>query len=152
MARLMHCVRCSDLVHQMRLGQRPCGTAPCSTSCYCTKPAPDGLGSGLGLSVYCLLLSSLLALATPTCSHTVPFMPQVCCALSQIAKHSVDLAEVVVGAEIFPKILTCLKFPDEFVKKHSATVVREVAKHTPELAQLVVGNGGVGALVDYISE
>ncbi len=34
---------------------------------------------------------------------------QVCCALSQIAKHSVDLAEVVVGAEIFPKILTCLK-------------------------------------------
>lgn len=79
-------------------------------------------------------------------------MSQVCCALSQIAKHSVDLAEVVVGAEIFPKILTCLKFPDEFVKKHSATVVREVAKHTPELAQLVVGNGGVGALVDYISE
>ncbi len=48
---------------------------------------------------------------------------QVCCALSQIAKHSVDLAEVVVGAEIFPKILTCLKFPDEFVKKHAATVV-----------------------------
>jgi len=77
---------------------------------------------------------------------------QVCCALSQIAKHSVDLAEVVVGAEIFPKILTCLKFPDEFVKKHAATVVREIAKHTPELAQLVVGNGGVGALVDYVSE
>jgi hypothetical protein len=79
-------------------------------------------------------------------------MHQVCCALSQIAKHSVDLAEVVVGAEIFPKILTCLKFPDEFVKKHAATVVREIAKHTPELAQLVVGNGGVGALVDYVGE
>lgn len=31
-------------------------------------------------------------------------------------------------------------------------VVREIAKHTPELAQLVVGNGGVGALVDYVSE
>lgn len=29
---------------------------------------------------------------------------QVCCALSQVAKHSVDLAEVVVGAEIFPKV------------------------------------------------
>lgn len=85
-------------------------------------------------------------------SLSLSFSLKVCCALSQIAKHSVDLAEVVVGAEIFPKILTCLKFPDEFVKKHSATVVREVAKHTPELAQLVVGNGGVGALVDYISE
>eukprot|EP00891_Asterochloris_glomerata_P008122 jgi/Astpho2/8122/fgenesh1_pm.00120_%23_20_t len=77
---------------------------------------------------------------------------QVCCALAQIAKHSVDLAEVVVEAEVFPKILTCLKFPDELVRKHTATVVREVAKHTPELAQLIVGSGGVGALVDYISE
>lgn len=76
---------------------------------------------------------------------------QVCCALSQIAKHSVDMAQVVVEAEIFPKILTCLQYPDELVKKHAATVVREVAKHTMELAQLIVGNGGVGTLVDYIS-
>eukprot|EP00877_Chromochloris_zofingiensis_P010277 jgi/Chrzof1/5502/Cz16g05190.t1 len=76
---------------------------------------------------------------------------QVCSALAQIAKHSVDLAEVVVEAEIFPKLLTCLKFPDEFVRKHAATLVREVAKHTPELAQLVVANGGVGALMEYIS-
>ena len=45
----------------------------------------------------------------------------MCCSLSQIAKHSVDLAEVVVGAEIFPKILTCLKFPDEFVKVRNAS-------------------------------
>ena len=29
-------------------------------------------------------------------------------------------------AEVFPKILTCLKFPDELVRKHAATVVREV--------------------------
>eukprot|EP00983_Pelagomonas_calceolata_P118088 1160470-Pelagomonas_calceolata.AAC.6 len=87
-----------------------------------------------------------------TSEHVKSVERIVCCALSQIAKHSVDLAEVVVGAEIFPKILTCLKFPDEFVKKHAATVVREIAKHTPELAQLVVGNGGVGALVDYVSE
>jgi len=34
---------------------------------------------------------------------------QVCSALAQIAKHSVDLAEVVVEAEVFPKLLTCLK-------------------------------------------
>lgn len=51
---------------------------------------------------------------------------QVCCALAQIAKHSVDMAEVVMEAEMFPKILTCLKFPDELVRKHAATVVREV--------------------------
>ena len=36
------------------------------------------------------------------------------------------MAEVVVEAEVFPKILTCLKFPDELVRKHAATVVREV--------------------------
>ena len=52
---------------------------------------------------------------------------QVCCALAQIAKHSVDMAEVVVEAEVFPKILTCLKFPDELVREHAATVVREVS-------------------------
>ncbi|KIZ07868.1 putative Sperm-associated antigen 6 [Monoraphidium neglectum] len=77
---------------------------------------------------------------------------QVCSALAQVAKHSVDLAEVVVEAEVFPKLLTCLKFPDEFVRKHAATLVREVAKHTPELAQLVVANGGVAALVEYITD
>lgn len=48
---------------------------------------------------------------------------QVCSVLGQIAKHSVDLAEVVVEAEIFPKYLTCLRYPDEFVQKHAATLV-----------------------------
>lgn len=76
----------------------------------------------------------------------------MCSCLGQIAKHSVDLAEVVVEAEIFPKILTCLKDVDGYVRKHAATCVREVAKHTPELAQLIVSNGGVGALVDYVVE
>ena len=77
---------------------------------------------------------------------------QVCAALGQVAKHSVDLAEVVVEAEIFPSILMCLKDVDGFVRKHAATAVREVCKHTPELAQLVVSNGGVAALVDYVDE
>lgn len=54
-------------------------------------------------------------------------------ALSQISKHSVDLAEMVVEAEIFPAVLTCLKDPDEYVKKNVATLIREIAKHTPEV-------------------
>ncbi|KAK9808858.1 hypothetical protein WJX72_005235 [[Myrmecia] bisecta] len=95
---------------------------------------------------------SVAYLATLVVNQDAKLKRQVCCTLSQIAKHSVDLAEVVVEAEIFPKILTCLKFPDELVRKHAATVIREISKHTPELAQLIVGNGGVGALVDYISE
>lgn len=54
-------------------------------------------------------------------------------ALSQISKHSVDLAEMVVEAEIFPSVLTCLTDQDEYVKKNCATLIREIAKHTPEV-------------------
>ena len=78
-------------------------------------------------------------------------------ALSQIAKHSVELAEMVVEAEIFPSVLNSLRgkhirfyirnhrvLPkvsylrisvdcDEYVKKNVATLIREIAKHTPEV-------------------
>ncbi len=53
---------------------------------------------------------------------------KVCAALAQIAKHSVDLAEVVVEAEIFPNILNCLKDGDSFVRKNAATCIREVSR------------------------
>ena len=61
---------------------------------------------------------------------------QVFSALSQIAKHSVDLAEMVVEAEIFPAVLTGLKDHDEYVKKNVATLIREIAKHTPEVCSM----------------
>ena len=82
------------------------------------------------------------------------FIPQrqVFSALSQISKHSVDLAEMVVEAEIFPAVLTCLKDTDEYVRKNVATLIREIAKHTPELSQLIVNAGGVAAVVDYVGE
>jgi hypothetical protein len=75
---------------------------------------------------------------------------QVCACLAQIAKHEVDLAEVVVEAEIFPSILRCLKDSDEIVAKNAATCIREVAKHTPEMAKLIINAGGAAALVDYV--
>ncbi|GBG87410.1 hypothetical protein CBR_g45467 [Chara braunii] len=65
---------------------------------------------------------------------------------------AVYLLQVVVEAEVFPKIFTCLKDADLVVRKNAGTMIREVAKHTPELAQLIVSNGGVGALVDYVAE
>ena len=40
---------------------------------------------------------------------------------------------MVVEAEIFPAVLTCLKDPDDYVKKNVATLIREIAKHTPEV-------------------
>ena len=80
----------------------------------------------------------------PTLPHTAPrrlltpppARAQVCSCLSQITKHSVDLAEVVVEAEVFPQILNLLKDVDHYVRKNAATCIREVAKHTPELAQV----------------
>ena len=62
---------------------------------------------------------------------------QVFSALSQIAKHNVDLAEMVVEADIFPRVLTSLKDVDEYVKKNTATLIREISKHTPEVSLAV---------------
>merc|ERR1712056_128117 len=62
------------------------------------------------------------------------------------------MGEVVVEAEIFPRILHCLKDIDEFVRKNAATCIREIARHTPDLAKLIVNAGGVAAMVDYITE
>ena len=76
----------------------------------------------------------------------------MCSCLAQISKHSVDLAEVVVEAEIFPGVLNLLKDLDVYVRKNAATCIREVAKHTPELAQLIGTAGGVGAMGDYVTE
>merc|ERR1711988_1969772 len=83
-------------------------------------------------------------LAKDISHNDAPLKRQVCSCLAQIAKHSVDLAEVVVEAEIFPRILHCLKDVDEYV--------RENARHTPDLAKLIVNAGGVAAMVDYITE
>lgn len=54
-------------------------------------------------------------------------------ALSQISKHSVDLAEMVTEADVFPAALTCLRDQDEYVRKNVTTLMREVVKHTPEV-------------------
>jgi hypothetical protein len=94
-----------------------------------------------------------VAYLAPLISHPdAKLKRQVCCTLAHIAKHSVDLAEVVVEAEIFPNILNCLRDADTMVRKNAAMCIREVSKHTPELAKLIVNSGGAAALVDYISE
>ena len=49
---------------------------------------------------------------------------QIFAALSQIAKHTVDLAEMVVESEVYPSSLISLKDPDEYVRKNCATLIR----------------------------
>ena len=45
---------------------------------------------------------------------------------------------MVVEADVFPRVLTSLKDADEYVKKNTATLIREIAKHTPEVSDTCV--------------
>ena len=48
--------------------------------------------------------------------HDAQLKRQVCSCLANIARHTIDLAEHVVEAEIFPKILYRLKDTDPLVR------------------------------------
>jgi len=54
--------------------------------------------------------------------------------LSSIAKHSADLAEAVVEAEVFPDVLMHMAHPDENVDRVAAVLTREICKHTLEVS------------------
>lgn len=68
------------------------------------------------------------------------------------AKHSVELAEVVVEAEVFPSVLFHLAHACSQVRKYAAALVRDVVKHSLELTQLVVNTGGIGALMETLHQ
>lgn len=72
--------------------------------------------------------------------------------MSNIAKHSNELAEKVAENELFPKIYKCLKHDDLLVRKYACTCIREIARQSPELARIVSNDNGVKHLVEYISE
>lgn len=77
---------------------------------------------------------------------------QVLSCFSQVAKHTVELAETVVDGNIFPSVYHCLKDPrDPVVRRHAANLVCEIVKHSSQLSQLIVNSGGLAAIVDYIS-
>lgn len=81
-----------------------------------------------GLYTFLLSVGAVPLLAPLVVSPEPRLRRNACCALAQVAKHSVDLAEVVVEADLFPRVLTCLKFPDDGVRKYGATAVREVGR------------------------
>nr|CAD7403186.1 unnamed protein product [Timema cristinae] len=101
---------------------------------------------------YCVRESRVGMVATLDATCPVSTMKrQALSALASVAKHSVDLAELVVEAEVFPQVFVHLAHPDELVARSAAFVVREVTKHTLELCQLVVNTGGIGALIQLVS-
>lgn len=65
------------------------------------------------------------------------FQRQVLSALGSVAKHSVDLAEIIVEAEVFPDVLVHMAHPDDNVDRAAAVLTREVCKHTLEVNNVV---------------
>ncbi|KAL8430361.1 hypothetical protein Efla_001126 [Eimeria flavescens] len=58
----------------------------------------------------------------------------------------------IVEAEALPKVLHCLKDPDDLVRRSAATCIREVVKHTPQLATFAANAGAIAALINLIQE
>ena len=76
----------------------------------------------------------------------------ICQLLGNITKHSPDLATQVMAKINNPqKLLSCLKDPDDIVKKNSAFCICEIVNKSPENAQAICSAGGAGVLVDFIS-
>jgi hypothetical protein len=73
-------------------------------------------------------------------------------AFANVASHSQELAEYVIEAGIFPRVLLAFSHECKFVKKQAVRVVQNLVRHSFEMAQFIVNAGGVGALVQLMSE
>lgn len=73
-----------------------------------------------------------------------------CSTLANIAKHSVESADLVIGGGIFPEAINCLKDKEAGVRKSAAALIREIVKHTQVQAQTVIEFGGASALIQYL--
>ncbi|MCQ2817053.1 MAG: hypothetical protein MJ252_07290 [archaeon] len=76
----------------------------------------------------------------------------ICQLLANITRHSPDLATQVMAKINNPqKLLSCLKDPDDIVKKNAAFCICEIVNKSPENAQAICSAGGAGVLVDFIT-
>jgi hypothetical protein len=76
----------------------------------------------------------------------------ICLLLANIAKHSIDLSIAVWNSFSDPRILlACLADPDLEVKKNTAFCISEIVNKGPENAIKIVNKGGLGVLVDFVS-
>lgn len=69
--------------------------------------------------------------------------------LGAVAKHSSELAEVVVEADIFPFVSQHLTHPCPGVGRNAAGLIRDIVKQSLELTQLVVNTGAIGKQTFY---
>ena len=81
-----------------------CGDTYIATCLHCKHPSPS-----LQLAQTVVDAGAIAHLAQLVGSKDAKLKRQLFSALSQVAKHTVELAEMVVEAEIFPSVLSSLK-------------------------------------------
>lgn len=75
-----------------------------------------------------------------------------CACLANIAKHNEELAQKVAGADIFTKLISCIKDEKVNVQKQAVLCVKEISCHSLDLAKVVCDMGGViPFVVEYLN-
>ena len=75
----------------------------------------------------------------------------ICLLLSNITKHSIDLADHVMNKLNPQKLLSCLKDNDKIVKKNAAICICEIVNKSSNNASVMVNNGASAILVEFIT-
>lgn len=76
----------------------------------------------------------------------------ICMLLGNITKHSIELADqVMVKLNNPQKLLSCLKDPDDIVKKNAAFCICEIVNKSQTNATNIVNAGGAAILVEFIT-
>jgi hypothetical protein len=85
-------------------------------------------------------------------SSDVGLKRQATSCLSQVAKHSVEAAEGLVGLEAVPRAILALKDLSEGVRKNACILLREICRQSENLSKIVVSSGGVAGLCEFLNE
>lgn len=76
----------------------------------------------------------------------------VCNLLTNISKHSVELATLVMSKIIHPqKLLNCLRDQDVIVRQNAAMCICELVNKSPEIAMAIASAGGPYVITEYVS-
>lgn len=76
----------------------------------------------------------------------------VCNLLTNISKHSVELATLVMSKIVHPqKLLNCLRDPDSIVRQNAAMCICEIVNKSPETAMAISSAGGPYVITEYIA-
>ena len=83
--------------------------------------------------------------------NDVQLKRNICLLLSNITKHSIDLADQVMNKLNPQKLLSCLKDSDKIVKKNAAICICEIVNKSVNNASVMINNGAAAIIVEFIT-